>query len=127
MTDNNIPADVRQFIVDKIDSVPQLEALLLTWERPAESWTEETLSRSLYVEPLLAKRIVADLIRHGLVKKLEPSGALAFDSAWDPDGAFIKRLAQTYRTHLVRVATLIHSNASAAVRDFARAFDFKKD
>jgi hypothetical protein len=32
-----------------------------------------------------------------------------------------------YRRELVRVAGMIHSKASSAVLDFARAFRFKKD
>jgi hypothetical protein len=32
-----------------------------------------------------------------------------------------------YQTHVVRIATFIHANASASVREFARAFDLKKD
>ena len=39
----------------------------------------------------------------------------------------MRTLSETYRRQLVRVATLIHSNASAAVRDFADAFNLKKD
>jgi hypothetical protein len=36
-------------------------------------------------------------------------------------------VAASYRRHLVPLATFIHSRASTAVREFARAFDLKKD
>jgi hypothetical protein len=36
-------------------------------------------------------------------------------------------VAAAYRRHLVPLATFIHSRASTAVREFARAFDLKKD
>ena len=33
----------------------------------------------------------------------------------------------SYRRHVVRIATFIHAGASQAVREFARAFDLKKE
>ena len=39
----------------------------------------------------------------------------------------IAEVAAAYRTHLVTLATYIHSKASPSVREFARAFDLKKD
>lgn len=36
-------------------------------------------------------------------------------------------VASTYARQLVRVAQLIHSKASLGVREFARAFQIKKD
>jgi hypothetical protein len=36
-------------------------------------------------------------------------------------------VAAAYRRHLVQLATFIHSGASPAVREFARAFDLKKE
>jgi hypothetical protein len=36
-------------------------------------------------------------------------------------------VAATYRQNLVLVANIIHSKASGAVREFARAFEIKKD
>jgi len=128
MTNNDdIPAEVKQFILTKIDSVPHLEALLLIWEQRTRSWTENELAKALFVELRVAKKIAIDLIRRGWVKRQERmQDAFVYDESWDPEGKQMMLLTETYRTKLVRVATLIHSNASAAVRDFAEAFDFKK-
>ena len=117
--------DIRQFIVEKIDSVPQVEALLIVWGRPDAVWTEEQLAQHLYVQPASAKKIAQGLVRRGWLKA--QTGGFTFDSAWDPDGAFMQRLALTYRRQLVAVATLIHANVSAGVREFADAFDLKKE
>ena len=51
----------------------------------------------------------------------------AYDSAWEPDEEFMGRVAATYRRNLIRVTTLIHSKAPAAVLEFARAFEPRKD
>jgi hypothetical protein len=51
----------------------------------------------------------------------------AYDSAWEPEEGFMERVAATYRRNLIRVTTLIHSKAPAAVLEFARAFEPRKD
>jgi hypothetical protein len=119
--------DVRQFLLEQIDSVSQLEALLLTWEHRSTSWDAETLAAALYVEQAKAKSIIASMVMRGwLARDAAGPDKVSFDSSWDPEGRFMQTLAATYRKHLVRVATLIHSRASAGVRDFAKAFDLKK-
>ena len=120
-----LPSDIRQFILEKIDSVPHIEALMLVWGKPDDVWTKEQLARHLYVPPANAKKIAQGLVRRGLLKAA--AGGFAFDSAWDPDSAFMQRLALTYGRQLVAVATLIHTNVSAGVRDFADAFNLKKE
>jgi hypothetical protein len=50
-----------------------------------------------------------------------------YNPQWDPTGQVMPEVAAAYRRHLVQLATFIHSRASTAVREFARAFDFKKD
>jgi hypothetical protein len=129
MTNNeDIPAEVKQFILTKIDSVPHLEALLLIWEQRFKTWTESELAKALFVELRVARKISNDLLRRGWTKQQPGANdTFLYDASWDPEDNLMRQLAETYRTKLVRVATLIHSNASAAVRDFAKAFDLKKE
>ena len=127
-THDELPAEVRQFLLEKIDSVPHLEALLLIWGQTTLIWNEETLSQALYVERHTGKKIAQDLLRNGWIQRQpENNDNFVFDARWDPDHAFMQKLSSTYRKQLIRVTTLIHSNVSAAVRDFAKAFELKKD
>ena len=41
--------------------------------------------------------------------------------------ALVAEVAEYYRSNLSRVATFIHSKPSASIKEFARAFEFKKD
>jgi Mn-dependent DtxR family transcriptional regulator len=123
----DIPPEISEFILEKIDSVPHLEALLLLWRDPLRVWTEESLAHSLYVTPSTARRIVQGLARRNWLKNSEVSGGFLYDGSWDAGGIFMARLSNTYSRHLVRIATLIHANASAAVREFADAFQWKKE
>jgi DNA-binding IclR family transcriptional regulator len=128
MNNEEINSEVKQFILTKISSVPHLEALLLIWGHGSKVWTLKELADALFVPAANAKTIINDLMRHGwIVQHSARPKSFTYDSSWDSEGEFMKLLADTYRTKLVRVATLIHTNASSAVRDFANAFDFKKE
>jgi hypothetical protein len=115
--------EVDQFILQEIDTVPQLEALLLLWNSRPRSWTLEELASSLYISAQATLAIVEPLERRGLVFSTE-SHYSYLSSHRD---ALIAAVDRTYRRELVRVSRMIHSNASAAVREFARAFRLKKD
>ena len=124
---DDIPSEVRDFILAKVDSVPQLEALLLVSTQPGVTWTEDRFCQALYIDRASSMNLVAELLRRGWIVASADSEGYVFNKAWDPEGLFMEKLGHAYRTKLVRIATLIHSKASAAVRDFANAFDLKKE
>jgi hypothetical protein len=124
----DIPEDVVRFILDRIDSVPHMEALLLLWETPSKAWTEEEIAARVYVGVEVARGILQDLAGRKLVTSRSDSGpTYQYDTGWDPQGEQMAAVARTYRQQLVRVASLIHSKGSPALRDFARAFQFKTE
>ena len=49
MTEEPIPDDIRQFILRSIDSIAQLEALLLLRANPQETWDVHVIARRLYI------------------------------------------------------------------------------
>lgn len=117
-------ADVDQFILEEIDTVPQLEALLLLWNSRPRTWALAELSASLYISTEATLAILEPLQRRGLISLDEKGGSAYSSSHRDP---LIAAVDRTYRRELVRISRMIHSNASAAVREFARAFRLKKD
>jgi DNA-binding FadR family transcriptional regulator len=128
MTSPDIPPRVLQFLAERIDTVPQLEALLLLWENPQRLWSEEELAARIYVGRQAAATILQALQRHQLVTaEPAPTVRYRYNPQWDASGEVMAEVAASYRRHLVPLATFIHSRASTAVREFARAFDLKKD
>jgi hypothetical protein len=124
-----LPKEVLRFVAEEIDTVPHLEALLLLFEQPGERWTVERTAARLYVPPDAAARILEDLERRRLVQavpRAEPP-EYAYDPEWDVSGRLMADVAAAYRRKLAAVADFIHSKGSRSVREFARAFDFKKD
>ncbi len=125
MQSEDIDNEVLRFIERYIDSVPHLEALLLLSEHPAHTWTEEAVATRIYLDKDRSRVVLNDLVRHGLI--VDAGQRLAY--RYDPTSAYgpiVAKVADAYRRHLVLIATLIHSKGSAAVRDFARAFEIKK-
>lgn len=126
MTAGAIEPAVERFLLDSIDTVPHLEALLLLFQSPATVWTDVELAARIYVSEKQAGGILDDLTRRSLIVRIEHSPPKYQYSARSPEqSALLDRVAQSYRTQLVQLTRFIHSNASGSVRDFARAFRLK--
>ena len=127
MADQDFNSSVDRFIIEQIDSVPHLEALLLLWNSRPREWTIEEMGGALYVSAELAEQVLADLRRRDLIQNA-PNPADHYYYEADPGrDPLLQKLDRAYRHELVRITRLIHSKASVAVHDFARAFRFKKD
>jgi hypothetical protein len=119
---------IERFIVDEIDTVPQLEALLLIWNRRPRMWTSFDLARELYVSADFAQEILRYLARHQFVSEAgEKTGCYALHLRSEEMEGMLPALDKVYRRELVRVSNLIHEKTSRALRDFASAFRFKKE
>lgn len=119
---------VYEFIRERIDSVPHLEALLLLWNSRPQPWSAANLHRRLYIDRDRVEFLLADLIREGLVTVTAGNPEVyGYNSVSIEQDQMIASVDATYRREVVRVATLIHSRPPSSLRDFARAFRFKKD
>jgi len=121
-------SEVYEFIRERIESVPHLEAMLLLWNSRPQPWSLENLAKRLYVGQERVRLLLADLIRENLVTLVpgEPD-FYGYNSVSTERDDLIAAVDATYRRELVRITTLIHSRPPSAVRDFARAFQFKKE
>jgi hypothetical protein len=124
-----VERQVFDFILDKIDSVPHLEALLLLWNSRPQRWSAEEVAKRLYVDTDVAQNLLDGLSRAGLIVTLAsgPERQYGYESKPSPSDTLIEAVDSAYRRQVVRISTLIHSKASSAVRDFARAFRFTKE
>jgi hypothetical protein len=119
---------VDRFILEQIDSVPHLEALLLLFNNQPKAWSADEMACSLYVRSEIASKILDSLLQRRSID-LNPEDASEY--VYTPDDNEKNKLMEyvdaVYRKEVIRISSLIHSKAPAGVRDFARAFRIKKD
>jgi hypothetical protein len=126
--DRHNPQEVDAFVQDEIDSVPHLEALLLIWRTRPKTWSSHEMARALYVGDDVAEKILHGLTQRELISSdAESNPRYHYESEPENKDKLMQKLDETYRRELVRISAMIHSKASPAVREFARAFRFKKD
>ena len=116
--------EVDRFILDEIDSVPHIEALLILWNSRPRALSVEELAGLLFLPQDRTRQILEELQQRSLVVSAETGSS--YNPAY-PRDHLMADVDRIWRRELVRVSTMIHSKASPAVREFARAFRFKKD
>ena len=120
-----LPDNVRRFIETYIDEVPQLETLLMMSEAQDRGWLASEVAARNYITVPRAREILEALRRRGLLSWDETQ--FRYEPAVPEVRAVVAEVSQYYRSNLSRVATFIHSKPSASIKEFARAFEFKKD
>jgi hypothetical protein len=127
MTFSGIPADVRAFVREHIDSLEQLEVLLLVHRSAPRRWSAAAVSRELRIDVASAARRLADL--HGR-RLLERAGDGDEAEYWHaPDSAHdsvLRDLAATYAERRVTLIEFIFAAPVREVRVFADAFRIRK-
>ena len=119
--------EVDEFILEQIETVPHLEALLLLWHSRPKPWSVDEMAQRLFLGPSTVRDILLDLARRGLIRTIAAAlETYQYESEPGRD-RLMALVALTYREDLIRLSRLIHSKPSAAVRDFARAFRLKKE
>jgi hypothetical protein len=119
---------VDRFIVDEIDSVPHLEALLLLWRHAPHPCSAAQIAEQLYIAHGQGAAIAEDLHRRGLIAR-DPGNSAGFfyDMRSEDRNRLMEAVDATYRRELIRISGIIHSKPSPGVRAFADAFRFRKD
>ena len=120
--------DPYQFILESIDSVPHLEALILLWNSRPVGWTAEELASRLYLPAEAVDSVIRDLVRLQIAREI--AGAppkFSYFARSEEQNNLMQDVDTAYRRDLVRISTMIHSKASSSVREFARAFRIRKE
>ncbi len=121
-----LPEDVRRFILSRIDSVEQLEVLLLMHRAPGAVWTPEAIARELYSTPSSVRGRLESLVRQELVAAEGTPASFHYRPQAPSLVPTIDRLAECYRQRRVAVITLIASKPLENVRAFSDAFRLRR-
>jgi hypothetical protein len=121
-----LPEGPRQFLLRYIDSVEQLEVLLLLRGSPDRSWSPEAVAQALYSNPTSVAYRLAMLQRHGLLTAAEPSPSFRYQPETPALDQAVARMAELYKERRVAVITFIASKPMANVKAFSDAFRLRK-
>ena len=119
MADHLIPEEVREFIDKYIDSIAQLEALILLRQNRERSWDTASTAHRLYVQPEEATELLAKLSTNGFVTSTT-GGGYRFECADPSVELLIDKLIELYSRHLIPVTKLVHSKPDP-INQFADA------
>ena len=128
MADDLIPDDVKQFIIDKIATVAELEGLLLLRRHSETEWSIEELAQRLYTSQKQTEEVFTHLYSLGFLEvkdselsvyRYQPSSPKLAETA--------DRIAEVYSKYLVPVTNLIHSKPQTKIQQFADAFKLRKE
>ena len=122
-----LPDDVVRFLNEHIESVEQLEVLLLLHRAAGSAWTADMVAAALHTQPASAGRRLAALHEHGLIDRAQPEPP-AYCFVLDGSGSneMIDTVADTYRERRVAVVTAIASKPMENVRAFSDAFRLRR-
>lgn len=125
MKPEELPSAVLRFIDESIQSVEQLETLLLFVSRPTERWTVESLSRELRSHPRSSKHWLESLSQKGFIEKVSDTDFMATTNI----DLLVKLqlVQQTYNQYRVTIIERIFSKPNHRLQTLADAFKFRKD
>jgi hypothetical protein len=119
-----VPEELRDFIARHIDSVAQLEALLLVRSASDQYWDVPVVARRLYISDQEASDTLSQLAAHGLLATEADRYRFAPQTQELLDRVDV--LAERYKRQLIPITNLIHAKPRR-IRQFADAFKLKKD
>jgi hypothetical protein len=122
--DDVIAPGVREFIIRHIDTVSELEALLILRENPGEAWEAGRIAARVYssereIEPVLERFVAEGFLERGDTNYRYHARDTEADRT-------ISDLARAYASHLIPVTNMIHSKPRS-MRSFSDAFKLRKD
>jgi hypothetical protein len=123
MTHDPLPAELRDFLTRSIDSIAQLEALLMLRAASGAEWTGREAAGRLYVSEQEALAALSHLAMLGFL--VQSRDCYQYAPLSDELSRVAALLADSYRHHLIPITNLIHSKPRR-IRQFADAFKLKK-
>ena len=125
MAETALTAELKRFIAGYIPSLEHLEILLLLSERSQQAWTVESVYDVVKSSDTGVQKALDELAEMKLVQREGVNYQYA--PATPEIAKVVADLIAAYRTRRIRVVELIYSPELDALREFQRAFRFRKE
>ena len=123
MVSESIPDDVREFVQTHVDSIAQLEALLLLRRESSAPWDATAVAQRLFIPDHDAAEVLGELLTRGFLR----FDGKTFQYQCSPEvDTLVGNVANVYARQLIPMTHLIH-NKSGRIREFANAFKLRKE
>ena len=123
-----VPLEVQHFVLERIKSIAQLEALIMMRNAPDTWWPSSSMAERLYISERACRAELDALKEQGLLAAKQDDIGWRFRYA--PAGGelreLVDRLVYYYGKHLVVISNLIHSKPRTRLHEFSEAFSLKK-
>jgi hypothetical protein len=116
-----IPVELRSFLTENIESVAQLELLLLLRQEAERAWPVSAAAQALYISEEMTTPLLSRLRTTGLLAT-DAEGRFRFAPQTPQLARLADELAELYQLRRVTVIGLIHSAPVNKLRTFADAF-----
>ena len=123
-----VPLEVQQFVLERIGSIAQLEALIMMRNAPDTWWPSTSMAERLFVSEPVCRTELEALKNQGLVvtRHDEVNWWFRYAPTSGELREFVDRLVYYYSKHLVPISNLIHSKPRTRIHEFSEAFSLKK-
>ena len=126
-TTQPLPDLVTRLVADRIDSIAQLEVLLLLFRAAPRAWTAPEVASELRIDGAWAAEQLAVLRDRQLLGQRAPdSGLHVFAPATPELAKAVDALAACYADRRVALVALLYSRPSDTIRAFADAFRIRR-
>jgi len=127
-----VSQEVISFLADHIDTVLELELLLLLRAQPARNWSAADLANQLKIDPAFAAAQLDKFHQRKLLARDaagadQQSFAYRYAPAAPQLDATVVAVAAAYVSHRVSIIGLIFSKPTSTLKTFADAFRIRKD
>ena len=125
VAETGVSTPVREFVARHIESVAQLEVLLLLRAAGDKEWSSREVAAALVIQSeAVAASWLEDLTRRGLAR--EQNGSYRYDPPSETRST-LDDLAESYAKYRVTLIALIFSKPSDRITHFSDAFRIRRE
>lgn len=125
---NLIPEKVIRFLSDNIDSIAELEAMLILRELRGKQWSSASIAERLYLTEGDTESLLVKLANKGLITRDGKSPETFQYKPHNQELALlIDQLAEVYAKYLIPVTELVHRKSRRNIESFSDAFKIRKE
>lgn len=128
MSESGFSDELDKFIAAEINSLEQLEILLLLSGNPHRWWTAQDVYNVIKSSTQSVADRLNQMVERGFLKaETDDEMRFQFGPADENIWRIISELRNAYKERSVKVVQAIYSKPPDAVQEFARAFRLRKD